>query len=148
LPLFTSGRRPAVRNQNLEELSRLRFERASTAERIEQRIRSALHGAGASFAGIGLAEQAAGAAANNLQLVTDSYSRGAVSIIDLLDAQNASLVAGEAAENALYDFLIDLMEVERSVGRIYFLARPEEREALFDRADDFCRQRGAIPPKR
>jgi outer membrane protein TolC len=148
LPLFTSGERPAVRDQDMEELSRLRFERASTAERIEQRIRSALHRAGASFAGIRLAEQAAEAAGNNLDLVTDSYSRGAVSIIDLLDAQNAFLFADEAAENALYDFLIDLMEVERSAGRIYFLMEPEEREKLFERADAFCRELGAIPPKR
>jgi outer membrane protein TolC len=146
--LFTSGERPAVRDQDFEELSRLRFERASSAERIEQRIRSALHGAGASFAGIRLAEQAAEAAGNNLELVTDSYSRGAVSIIDLLDAQNSFLVADEAAENALYDFLIDLMEVERSVGRVYFLMEPGEREKLFERADAFCRERGAIPPRR
>jgi outer membrane protein TolC len=148
LPLFTSGERPAVRDQDIEELSRLRFERASTAERIEQRIRSALHRAGASFAGIRLAEQAAEAAGNNLDLVTDSYSRGAVSIIDLLDAQNAFLVADEAAENALYDFLIDLMEAERSVGRLCFLMEPEEREALFERADAFCLELGAIPPRR
>jgi outer membrane protein TolC len=148
LPLFTSGERPAVRDQDIEEISRLRFERASTAERIEQRIRSALHRAGASYAGIRLAEQAAEAAGNNLDLVTDSYSRGAVSIIDLLDAQNASLVADEAAENALYDFLIDLIEVERSVGRIYLLVEPEERSNLFERADAFCRDRGAIPPNK
>jgi outer membrane protein len=148
LPLFTSGERPAVRDQDIEDLSRLRLERASTAERIEQRVRSALHAAGASFAAIGLAEEAADAARNNLELVTDSYSRGAVSIIELLDAQNASRVAGEAADNAIYDFLIDLMEVERSVGRIFFLAEPSERDELFDRADAFYRERGATPPRR
>jgi outer membrane protein TolC len=148
LPLFTSGERSAVRDRDIEELSRLRLERASTAERIEQRVRSALHAAGASFAAIGLAEEAAEAARNNLELVTDSYSRGAVSIIELLDAQNASLVAGEAAENAIYDFLISLMEVERSVGRIFFLAEPSERDELFDRADSFYGERGVTPPRR
>jgi hypothetical protein len=34
------------------------------------------------------------------------------------------------------------------VGRIYFLVEPEERERLFERADDFYRERGAIPPRR
>lgn len=148
LPLLTSGRRSSVRDQDVENLSRLRLERASAAERIEQRIRSALHSAGASHAGIRLAQQAAEAARDNLELVTDSYSRGVLSILDLLDAQNASLVADEAAENAVYDFLISLMEVERSLGRIYFLVGPEERDALFDRADAFYRQRGATPPRR
>ncbi|MCP4204862.1 MAG: TolC family protein, partial [bacterium] len=148
LPLFTSGERPAVRDQDIEELSGLRFDRAATAERIEQRIRSAMHAAGASFAGIALAQQAADAARNNLNLVTDSYSRGAVSIIDLLDAQNASLVADEAAANAVYDFLIAFMRVERSVGRFYSLAEPEERERLFERADAYYRELGATPPRR
>jgi outer membrane protein TolC len=146
--LFTSGERPAIRDQSFEELSRLRFERASTAQRIEQRIRSALHTAGASYAAITLAQQAAKASRNNLDIVTDSYSRGAVSIIDLLDAQNAALVAEEAAANAVYDFLSSLMEVERSVGRVYFLVGPEEKEALFERADDYFRRRGAAPPRR
>ena len=148
LPLFTSGERPAVRDQDVENLSRLRFERASAAERIEQRIRSALHAAGASYAGIRLAQQAAEAARRTLELVTDSYSRGAVSILGLLDAQNASLVADEAAENAVYDFLVRWMDVERSVGRIYLLVGPEEREALFRRAEDFYKDRGVTPPSR
>jgi outer membrane protein TolC len=71
-----------------------------------------------------------------------------VSIIDLLDAQNASLIADEAASNAVYDFLIDFIDVERAVGRFYFLASPEERQQLFDRADNFYRERGATPPRR
>ena len=94
------------------------------------------------------AAEAARAARNNLDLVTDSYSRGVVSIIDLLDAQNASLIADEAASNAVYDFLIDFIEVERAVGRFYFLAGPEERQQLFDRADAFYRELGATLPRR
>lgn len=148
LPLFTSGERPAIRDQDVESLSRLRFERASAAQRVEQRIRSALHAAGAAHAGIQLAQQAAEAARRTLELVTDSYSRGAVSILGLLDAQNASVVADEAAENAVYDFLVRWMDVERSVGRIYLLVGPDEREALFRRAAEFYRKRGATPPGR
>jgi outer membrane protein TolC len=148
LPLFTSGRRMAVKHQDIELLSRLRLDRESTAQTIEQRIRSALHAAGASYAGIRLAEDAAEAAGKNLALVTDAYSRGTVPILDLLDAQNASLSAEEAAANAVYDFLIDFLEVERSVGRFYLLASPEGRQRYFERADAFYRERGATPPRR
>ena len=147
LPLFTSGRRPAVKNQDVELLSELKLDRELTSQRIEQRVRSALHTAGASYAGIGLAQDASEAARRNLELVTDSYSRGVVSILDLLDAQNAFLSADEAAANAIYDFLIDFLEVERAVGKFYMLATPEERKDLFDRADAFYRERGAVPPK-
>ncbi|MDX1569994.1 MAG: hypothetical protein R3200_05865, partial [Xanthomonadales bacterium] len=52
------------------------------------------------------------------------------SIIDLLDAQNASLRAEESAANAVYDFLIEVMNVERATGQYDFLASPEEQRAL------------------
>jgi hypothetical protein len=58
------------------------------------------------------------------------------------------LVADEAAENAVYDFLVRWMDVERSVGRIYLLVGPEERQAFFQRAEEFFRERGATPPSR
>jgi outer membrane protein TolC len=148
LPLFTSGRRVSVKDQDIELLSELKLERELTNQLIERRIRSALHAAGASYAGIGLAEDAAEAARRNLELVTDSYSRGAVSILDLLDAQNAALSAEESAANAIYDFLIDFLEVERSAGKFYILSTPEEREAFFDRADAFYTERGTVPPER
>ncbi len=136
-PLFSGGTKFAKRSQALEKLTQLRFERAALAERIEQRVRSALHLAGASFAGIEQARLAAEAADQSLDLMIDAYSRGAATIIDLLDAQNATLVAGEVAANAVYDFLVDLMEVERSIGKVVLQMSDEEREAFFDRIEVF-----------
>lgn len=118
------------------ELSRLQLERQAVAERIEQRVRSVAHIAGASYAAIALSGAAAEAAAKNLELVLDAYSRGAVRIIDLLDAQNASLNAEQVAANSVYQFLIDLLEIERSVGCITYLSSGQEcqdwRERLAD----------------
>ena len=148
LPLFTSGQRPAIRRQSIEGLSQLRFQREALRERIEQRVRSALHDTGASYAGIELARDSAEASERNLDLVTDAYSQGAVSIIDLLDAQNAAVRTREAAANAVYDFLIDLLEVERALGKFYFLASPVEIEVLFERVDRFFLDRGKMPPSR
>lgn len=137
LPLFTGGGRRAARDGATEELARLRLERAVTAERIEQRVRSALHQAGASFAGIALAQSAADAAHRNLDLVTDAYTSGAVSILDLLDAQRAARVADEVAATAVYDYLVDLMQVERAMGRFDFFTDPGERQAFLDRLNRF-----------
>ena len=71
-----------------------------------------------------------------------------MSIIDLLDAQNAAVRTREAAANAVYDFLIDLLEVERALGKFYFLASPVEIEVLFERVDRFFLDRGKMPPSR
>lgn len=145
LSLFRGGARIAERVQAEEELARLDLVAQAAAERVEQRIRSAMAGAWSSYPGVSLSRQAAEAAAKNLDLVSDAYARGAVSIITLLDAQNASLNAGELAANAVYDFLIDLMEVERAANRFDFLLSPAERGAWFDRLDRWFDARGIEP---
>ena len=48
-------------------------------------------------------------------MVSDSYRSGAVSITSLIDAQNASLSADLSAVEALYSFMIDWIEIQRSV---------------------------------
>jgi outer membrane protein len=137
LPLYSGGGKFASSKKADAELRLLRLQRQALAERIEQRIRSALHLAGASYAGIGLSGDAAVAAYKNLELVKDAYGRGAVSILALLDAQNAAILAEEGADNAVYDFLVDLMEVERSIGKYYFFATQEYRDQWFGRLEAF-----------
>jgi len=137
IPLYSGGSKLAAYRQAEEELERLRLERRAAAERVEQRIRSALHLMGASFAGIKLSEDAAVATARNLEVVKDAYGRGTVDILGLLDAQNAAVLAEAAAASAVYDFLIDLMEVERSIGKFYFWATQEQRDGWFDRLDAY-----------
>ncbi len=78
--------------------------------------------------------------------MTDTYRRGAASIIDLLDAQNQALVADEEAANAVYDFLIDLMRVQRAVSRFDFFGSPVETTRFFDRLESFFSQARALDP--
>jgi outer membrane protein len=143
LPLFTGGGRRAELGRAGEELARLRLERQVLADRVEQRIRSALQQARASRSGIRLSREGAEAARKNLELVTDAYSRGVVSIIELLDAQNAALAADQAAANAVYDFFIDLMEVQRSAGTFDLFLSDEEKDRWFERLKEF-RQRTSL----
>ena len=124
VPLFTGGARRAERTRAREELEELRLARRAAAERIEQGLRSALYRAGASYAGIGFAEDAADAARRNLTLVTDAYEQGVLSILDLIDAQNAALIAEQDAATAVYDFLIDLMDAHRAGGRLSPFTEP------------------------
>ncbi len=92
---------------------------------------------GGSFASIRLSREAAEAAANNLELTIDGYSRGVVSILDLIDAQNAALASDLGAANAVYEFLIDLMDVERAVGRYSFFMDDAEIDDLLNRLDAY-----------
>lgn len=133
LPLYTGGGRRATLSRSREELSQLRYERDNTANRIEGRVLSAIHLIRASYPGIRLSMDAADAARRNLTLVTDSYVRGIKSIIDLIDAQNQALVSDQQAANAVYDFLIDLMAVQRSAGSFFLFAPEEERDGWLER---------------
>jgi outer membrane protein TolC len=142
LPLFTSGARRAEISRLTEEIAGLRMELDASRERIEQRARTFLHSAGASYAGIDLADDAADAARRTLDVVSDSYSRGLVDNITLLDAQNQALLADLRSSNAVYDFLIDLMEVQRAVGRFDFFISPEQEQAFLDRMNAFYRMQG------
>jgi outer membrane protein TolC/ABC-type uncharacterized transport system substrate-binding protein len=136
-PLFSGGAKFARRNNALETLSQLRTERQSLVQKIEQRVRSSAHTAGASYAFIKQSHDAAEASLKNLKLVVDSYSQGVLDITQLLDAQNAALVTSEAEANSIYQFLIDLMELERAIGTSYLLRNEEKRETFFDRLDDY-----------
>jgi len=134
-PLFEGGSKFAVLRKARETLAQLRLERQALAERIEQRVRSAAHIVGASYAGIGQTLEAAEAANKSLDVVRDAYSRGVVSVVDLLDAQNAALVSDLGTADAFYTFLIDLVAVGRAIGQFGFTA--EERDAFFERADAY-----------
>lgn len=133
LPIYSGGSRPAQIRQHDAQLAELRAQRASVEQRIEQRTRSAVPLAGASYAGIALAEEAATAAGQNLSLVTDAYARGAVSIVELIDAQQAHHISQEVAANAVFDFMIDFLGAQRSAGCIFLLLSPAENAALFAR---------------
>jgi len=134
-PLTRGGAKIADYKQAREELFRLRLERDSTIEKIEQETRSSLNDISASYPSIKFSNDAAISSSKNLDIVTDSYSRGVVSILDLLDAQNSSLSADLNAATAVYDFLIDFVLVERSVGRFYYFISKEQRDEWFDRLD-------------
>ncbi len=125
LPLFEGGaRRARLAGSRLELLQR-QAQQEAARERITQRIRFNLHRIAASHPAIELSNDAAMAAHKNLELITDAYIRGTISILDLLDAQNAALVAEESATNAVFDFLIDLMNLQRSLGGFDFFLDPE-----------------------
>ena len=83
---------------------------------------------------------AADAARQNLELVADAYRRGVLSIQDLLDAQNAALVADQRAANAVYDFLMDLENAQRAISLFMFMSTPAEMQQWFKEFQEYYAQ--------
>ncbi len=142
LPLFEGAERFARRQQTQATILRLERERQALAERIEQRARSAVHVASASFTRIRLTRRAVEAARRGFDLVASAYAEGAVSIIDVLDAQNDLFEAEQQAASATYRFLSDVMEVERATGAFLVLRSQAEKDAIFEELQGFVAAAG------
>ena len=142
LPIFRGGALRAQRSRAEIELEQFTIDREAVSAIIEQRIRSALYGAQASFAGIELAREAAEAARENLDLVRDAYLTGVEGIVRLLDAQTQALSAELEASDAVFGHLGDLMEVQRAAGRFDYFRPPGERAEWIRRLEAFMEENG------
>jgi len=137
IPLYEGGAKSALKIKSLETENQLKFFRNQIENKIAENIRLTLHEAGVSFPAIKLSRLSASSSKKNLDLVVDAYSKGAVSIVDLLDAQNNSLVAKTMAENAVYDFFMDFISTERAAGWFSILMNPQQRQALLQEFEAF-----------
>jgi len=142
IPLYEGGARRARVSGSRLALEKNNTQLDATAERVEQRTRATLHQIKASYPAIQLSREAAIAASKNLKLVTDAYTRGALSILDLLDAQNAALVAEESATNAVFVFLIDLMNLQRNLGRFDFFLDERSLDGWLNRLRNYIATEG------
>ncbi|MEN7546345.1 ABC transporter substrate binding protein [Rapidithrix thailandica] len=76
-------------------------------------------------------------AQKNFQLVQDNYTKGLVSIIQLLDAQQAALRAKEAFAISVYDYLIAFLSIENSIGFYHLLATPQNLTEFYQRLGEY-----------
>ncbi len=133
LPLFTGFGRTAARAQVGLDLDRLEVQRNDLKLAVDQRVRASLEAAASSYAALALTRDAADAAGRNYELISDAYGSGTVSITTVLDAQDAALASSEDAANAVHEFLLDLIRVERAMGTFGTLQPPEQRQAFLER---------------
>ena len=136
-PLYQGGQVTATKRRSLDQLNQLEIQRRATAERIEERILFAVNLIRTSYPSIQLTSEASIAANKNLELVTASYERGIKSIIDLIDAQNSALTADISAASAVYNFLLDLTDLQRAMGEYNLYTSLETRTAWLDRLDEY-----------
>jgi outer membrane protein len=144
LPVFSGGALRADLNRSRYELRKARQRSSAIELNVETRIRVSMEQAGSSFSGIELAAAAAAASTENLDIVTDLYSKGAKSVTDLIDAQNAALGSELAAAEAKYLYLGDILEVLRATGDFSLLLDPGYVSDWYLDVEAFLRQRGLM----
>jgi outer membrane protein TolC len=137
LPLFEGAGRIAEVEQSAIEIKKLEYEKSSIKNKIEQLVRSALHQSGASYAGMLQAKISSEASSKNLSIVREMYSEGLASITDLLDAQNAALIAELLSTSAQFNFLIDVMNVQRAIGEFIYTYNVEQQNKFIERLEEY-----------
>ena len=128
LPIYQGGNRNARVQQSRYILEQTNFQRLNTERLIEQKVRSELENIRASYTNLRLTKEAEEAVVKNFDLVQDSYAQGIVTITQLLDAQNAARAALFNSANAIFVFLIDVLNLERPTGNYYMLMTNDQKE--------------------
>lgn len=119
---------------------RLRQQLHDATRKIELRLRSSMLDLRVRSANLQLTKSAAEAARQNYQLVREAYVKGAAPIVNLLDAQNSALAASQAAANSVYEYFINLLQVERAMGSFSVLTTQAEQKDFLNRFQRFVAQ--------
>jgi len=141
IPLHDGGDSRAAAKQAEATIKQLNNNLDHMKQRLELNTRTTLEDARSSFSSIGLSNTRSEFAAKTLGLVQSAYSRGAVNMLDLIDAQNASLVAKEASANAMFNFFSDFVRVCRAVGSFDFILQKESQTKWESRLKDYYKAR-------
>ena len=72
-------------------------------------------------------------AKESLELTQSLYQEGAVNFVQLIDVQNNYLKAQLARANAVYNFLINAIQLERNIGYFFLLHTKEQNDAFIQR---------------
>ncbi len=131
--LFPGGEISVRSSQLRIDISRLKTQREDLIHGLELTLRNNIVDIVAKSFNITFSRKAADAGAKNLDLVRDAYEKGQVSIVQLLDAQNAALTSDVAATNAIYEYFTSYLKLERSMGRFVLLTPKAKQVDFFNR---------------
>jgi outer membrane protein TolC len=136
-PIFTGGAHKKDLAQSRYRLDRLHMEEKNLRNRFYLDVRSSMETATVSAREIALSEKRLAAAQISFDIVQAGYAEGRNSVTDLIDAQNDKVSSEHAAASAKYQFVLDFLEMERAIGRFYFLDSLDEKQAFLDRLHHF-----------
>jgi outer membrane protein len=132
IPIVNRNQTNINRQIGIIQQDQLRINRENIELNIHATVNSAILNLNNQIANIEISKISEEAAKESLELVQESYSNGAVNIVQLLDAQNNFLFAQQAKITAVYSFLASSIELERYLSYFFLLHTPEENQAFIE----------------
>lgn len=136
-PLYTGGSNKKQIAQSRIALRQIQMQEQDLRNRLHLSVRSNLETAAVSAREIELSEEARDSAKKSFEIIQAGYAEGRNSVTDLIDAQNAMTTSERNAALAKYQFVIDFLNLERSIGRFHFLSTPGEKQLFLTRLREY-----------
>ncbi|WP_269539224.1 TolC family protein [Cerasicoccus fimbriatus] len=137
IPIFEGGNRVFNVLRQKALVRGREYDRSLTRQIIEERVLVSLYSLSSSYSDIRFSRIAADRAQKNLDIVTEKYRVGRVSIVDLLDAQNQAFVQKQNEVLSTYGFLEDLVDYMRAINWFEFLSTPEQQDMWLNSVKSF-----------
>ena len=137
LPIFEGGQRIAQLRQSWQQYYQLQLQTRSMGLQLAEQARSAIAQAVASQKAVRYGRQSADAARKTMDLTAKAYMAGASDILSVLDAQRQVTVAELDVANSVFQYLTDLMDLQRAMGRFVWLETDEQTQAFLERLDTY-----------
>ncbi|WP_319370409.1 TolC family protein [uncultured Ilyobacter sp.] len=130
IPIYKGGELSYDKRQIESELEKLKFDRKTKVSEISKNISSQYAKVSASYRKIKSAEKSAEASMKNLELQTELYIKGKITITDMLDARNSLIGAEQKKTSVKFDFFISQAKLEKLCGKYYFENNENEKEYI------------------
>lgn len=140
LSIFEGGRKSTEAKRSAIEQDKISWQKEELFGTLEQGIRANVQLLKASYRELDLSQNAAQAAADNLEVVRDAYSQGMATVVQLIDAQNMMIKTRLMAQSSYYQYVLDHIHTQRLYGRFIFLEDEGEQQAYVEEL------RGSLPP--
>lgn len=133
IPVFNRTQTNINRQTAMIQKDQLEINKENAELTLESNVANAVYSLINQVANIELSKVSEATAKESLELTQTAYSNGAVNIVQLIDAQNNYLNAQLASASATYNFLINALQLERSIAYFFILNSQEDNTAFRQR---------------
>ncbi|WP_143592099.1 TolC family protein [Tenacibaculum holothuriorum] len=141
IPIFNRNQNNINKQTAMIQKDQIEINRANSELNIAANVRNGVLNLVNEASNIELSKVSEQTAKESLELTQTSYQEGAVNFVQLIDAQNNYLNAQLSRANAVYNFLINAIQLERNIGYFFLLHSPEENEDFTQRFQEFLLKR-------
>lgn len=137
IPIFQQNQQNINRQTAIIQRDQLEINSDNTKLSIERNVNDAVLSIINQIANIELSKVSEETAKEALELTQTSYASGAVNLVQLIDAQTNYLQAQLARANAVYNYFLSSIQLERIIGYYFLLHTEAENQQFVQRFTEF-----------